>query len=213
MPRAVRNPEPGNDAEMREWIVAAMDARDEFASLRALSDTHREEHHCDVYPSADGPLLGVLAAGVRTRALEIGCGLGYSALWIAHGAGEDALVQTIEHDAMHARIAIQQLRARGFGDRVQVLVGRSSELLPALEAPYDFGFFDGDPEGCLADLDQLTRLVRPGGLLVSSNLFLGRYVPGASWLAESAEYRRRILSEPHWRTAFLPNGKAVSIRR
>jgi predicted O-methyltransferase YrrM len=85
-------------------------------------------------------------------------------------------------------------------------------LLLALQESYDFAFLDGDPEGCLADLDQFTRLLRPGGLLVSSNLFLGRYVSGASWLAQTAEYRRRLLTERHWGTAFLPNGKAISVR-
>jgi predicted O-methyltransferase YrrM len=74
MPRNIRDLEPTTDAEMHEWIAAAMDAQDVFASLRVLSDRHREEHGCDVYPSADGPLLGVLAAMARPlRALEIGC--------------------------------------------------------------------------------------------------------------------------------------------
>jgi predicted O-methyltransferase YrrM len=199
---------------MQDWIAAAMISGDEFGSLRALSDGHRAEHGCELYPSADGPLVGVLAAIAQPRrALEVGCGLGYSALWIARGAGEHAVVETIERDREHARIAVEQASERGYGGRVEVLVGESADLLRGMEPFYDFAFFDGDPEACLTDLEHLTRLIRPDGVLVSSNLFLGRYVPGATWLSESAEYRRRILEDPRWQTAFLSNGKAVSVRQ
>ncbi|HEX6032109.1 MAG TPA: class I SAM-dependent methyltransferase [Tepidiformaceae bacterium] len=206
--------EPANDAEMAEWIAAVTDGQDAFADVRALSDRHREEHGCDVYPSGGGPLLGALAGMVRpVRALEVGCGLGYSALWIAHGGGEQCWVQTIEADPGHAEIAKAQLRLHGFDVAVEVLQGRSSEVLRELNGPYDFAFFDGDPEGCLSDLDQFGRTLRPGGVLVSSNLFLARHVVDASWIPEVAAYRRRLLSDPAWQTAFLPNGKAVSVRR
>ena len=51
-----------------------------------------------------------------------------------------------------------------------------------------------------------------GGTLITSNLFLGVYVPDAPWLADAAEYRRRILDEPWLRTVFMPDGKALSVR-
>ena len=44
---------------------------------------------------------------------------------------------------------------------------------------------------------QMRRRALPdsGGTLVTSNLFLGVYVPDAPWLATAAEYRRRILED------------------
>jgi len=50
------------------------------------------------------PILAVLAATIRAeRILEVGCGLGYSALCLAHGSG--ALVETIDRDPEHVRLA------------------------------------------------------------------------------------------------------------
>lgn len=45
-----------------------------------------------------------------------------------------------------------------------------------------------------------------------SNLFLGRYMPDAPWLAEVGRYREWLLDDRRWVTSFLSNGKAVSVR-
>jgi predicted O-methyltransferase YrrM len=81
-----------------------------------------------------------------------------------------------------------------------------------LRGPYDLTFVDCDPDAYLTLLDLLPQRVRPGGLLVSSNLFLGQYgdIPG---LEVTAAYRARILDDGDWRTSFLPGGKALSVRR
>ena len=210
---ATNGPEPATDAEMAAWIGAAMRDVDRFSAVRESSDAHRLVHGCELYPSAEGPLLGVLArASNALRAIELGCGLGYSALWLASGLGDSGIVDTVEVDSSHVELAMGFVRDAGMAGRVRVLTGASIDILPSLSVPYDLAFFDGDLDDCLQDLDQLERLVRPGGLLISSNLFLGRYVPDAPWLEKATEYRLRLLDSGVWQTAFLPGGKALSVR-
>jgi predicted O-methyltransferase YrrM len=62
-------------------------------------------------------------------------------------------------------------------------------------------------------LDHARRLLRPGGVLISSNLFLGQYVPDLPDLPQMAEYRRRLLDDERFLTAFAPNGLAISVFR
>ena len=60
---------------------------DPFANILSTTNTHRAQHGCGAYPYDKGTLLGVLAAAVKaTRIIEVGTALGYSALWLAHGA-------------------------------------------------------------------------------------------------------------------------------
>src|SRR5262245_14108719 len=60
---------------------------DLFGEVRAQTLRHRAQHGCGAYPFADGSILGVIAAAVAAkRVLELGCALGYTALWFAHGA-------------------------------------------------------------------------------------------------------------------------------
>jgi predicted O-methyltransferase YrrM len=206
--------EPTNAEAVRAWI--AEHAHDRFADVRRASEEHRAAHGpgCSVYPTASGPLLGVLAAAVGARRiLELGCGLGYSALCLAAGAGRDATVETIEHDPTHAALAREHVAANEPNGRIAVLEGRGAEILPTLAAPYDLVFCDGDPDEFAVDLPQFERLLESGGLLVSANLFLGQYVPDLPSLPQAAEYRRSLLDATRWTTAFVPGGMAVSVKK
>jgi predicted O-methyltransferase YrrM len=208
--------EPTSQAAVADWIRTQTRARDRYASVYDASEQHRVEHggECDVYPSASGPLLGALAAVARaTRILEVGCGLGYSALWLADGAGSGGTVETCERDSVHAGIARRHLDAHDAGRRITIHTGRAIDVLAGLRGEYDLIFADGDPGEYLADLEHFMRLLKTGGTLITSNLFLGVYVPDAPWLADAAEYRRRILDDPRLRTVFLPDGKALSVRQ
>ena len=207
--------EPTSSEAVAAWIRTQTRAHDRYAAVFDASEQHRIEHGdgCDVYPSSSGPLLGAIAAAAGARRiLEVGCGLGYSALWLADGAGPDGTVETCEKSTLHAELARRHFDANDASSRIVIHQGRALDVLANLHEPYDLIFADGDPDEYLADLDHFLRLLRPGGTLVTSNLFLGVYVPDAPWLADAAKYRARILDDPRLRTVFLPDGKALSVR-
>src|SRR5207244_2790416 len=124
-------------------VTAQRASHDIFQPIRAATDTHRARHGCGAYPYANGPLLGVLAASVGARRiLELGCALGYTALWLAHGAPE-AIVDTIERDSDHVRLARKHIESRGMTARIAVHEGEFEKVLGTLEPAYDVAFFDG----------------------------------------------------------------------
>lgn len=202
--------EPTSDLEAREWIRHHLGDADLFREIAWETERHRASHGCDAYTSDDGPLLGVLARAVQaTRVLEVGTALGYTAAWLAYGA-QAAQVDTIESDPSHAEQAKAQLLRAGVADRVRVHVGRSPRVLADFDPPYDLVFYDASVP-TPGELDVFHRLLRPAGLLVTSNLFLGRHVPDLPGLEEGAAYRRRLLNPEHWLTAFA-DLKGVSVR-
>ena len=206
--------EPKSAEAVIEWIAKHTQSSDRFAYVAEKYESHRDQHGCfDVYPFPNGPLLGTLAAasGAR-RLLEVGCGLGYSGLWLAYGTGPQGILETIERDEEHAKIARDHFKAEGLDDRIKILLGLGTHILPALQGTYDLIYFDTDPAESLIDLEQFERLLRPGGLLMSANLFLGQYAPDLPGLDKTAEYRLRILDSDRWLTAYLPDGTALSIR-
>jgi predicted O-methyltransferase YrrM len=201
--------EPTSTEEVRAWIDE--NVLDRYGHVKEASERHREEHcgDCTVYPTSSGPLLGVLAAATGARrVLELGTGLGYSSLWLAHAG---AHVDTVEQDEQHAGLARATFERENAD--IDVLVGAGAAVLPRLVPGYDLVFSDGEPVEFEEDLDEFERLLRAGGLLVSANLFLGQYSADVEGLEQAEEYRRRILDEERWATAVLKDGLALSVRR
>jgi predicted O-methyltransferase YrrM len=206
--------EPTSPETVAAWIDTAQCEHDPFERVRRASHEHREKHGpgCTVYPTSSGPLLAVLAATIRAeRILEVGCGLGYSALCLAHGSG--ALVETIERDAEHERLAELEIARAGDGGRIRVISGQAAEILPSLSGPYDLIFSDADPEEMPISLDHFLRLLRPRGLLVSANLFLAQFVTDLPGIEQMAQYRKRIVDDERLLTAIVPGGLALSCLR
>jgi len=176
---------------------------DPYAAIRAATDAHRARHGCRTYPFSEGPLLGVIAAATDAkRIVELGTALGYTALWLAHGA-RNAHIDTIERDPVHVGIARENFAAAGFGPRIAVCEGDFESVLPTLTPSYDLGFFDGFGPS-LMHLGEMRRLLRPRGVLVSTNLDVGR----------GDQYRAALADPTQWLTSFAAEGgrTAISIK-
>jgi predicted O-methyltransferase YrrM len=177
---------------------------DPFAEVRTQTLRHRAQHGCGTYPFEDGAILGVIAAAVApARVLELGCALGYTSLWFAHGA-KQAQVETVELDGEHVRLARENFAAFGVADRVTVHQGEFAKVLPTLAPGYDLAFFDGfapTPDY----LHAFERLVRPRGVLISSNLHFRD--------ADTRAYRDLLFEGGAWLTAAIADGDtAMSVR-
>lgn len=204
--------EPMSEKAVAEWVASANASVDRFADVYRRTEQHRLAHGCALVPTSFGPFLGALSkAAGPLRILEVGTGLGYSALSLAWGA-RGGLVDTIEQDETHAVEASAMADEKGFGSRVTVYEGHSDQVLPTLRDGYDFAHFDGDARGSLAALAQFERLLRMDGLLVSAGLFPGVVLNEPPNLAEVAAYRTRLLDGEVWSTSFLPGGIALSLR-
>ena len=213
---ALPSGEPDSPEAVRRWVAEQTVARDPFAHVYRASEDHRQRHGptCTVYPTGSGPLVATLVAATHaSRILEVGCGLGYSALWLTFGSAPDGHVETIEQDASHVELARRHFDQEGYGQRITIHEGTGDSVLPQLSGPYEFIFCDGDIDEYLVDLDHFLRLLELGGLLVTANLFLGQHDPDIPALDQAAAYRQRILDERRLVTAFLPTGLALSVRK
>jgi predicted O-methyltransferase YrrM len=123
--------------------------------------------------------------------LELGTALGYTALWFAKGA-PDAVIDTIERDGDHARLAREQVEAHGLTGHIVVHKGEFAAVLRGLDPGYDVAFFDGfTPSRPL--LKEMRRLLRARGLLISANLTH----------AGSDAYLAALQEKKSWLTAFI----------
>ena len=212
---------------------------DRFARVYEASNAHREEHalilaggvrQCGVYPS-EAVKMRVLAALVQAvgakRLLEIGCGLGYSALWLADAASSGATVDTIDRFPEHTQLASGFVAEFELSQRVRVLLGEGGDILAGLNGPYDFihddGWFGHQPEY----YHRVVELLRHGGLWVLSNWFLleqaitGKTTmdwaqfAGPRWGEDIKAYARALTSDPRLYVSYImqPSWVALAFKR
>jgi predicted O-methyltransferase YrrM len=173
---------------------------DPFSKVREATLAHRARHDCGAYPYDNGALLGALAASANARrVLELGTALGYTALWFAYGA-RDAVIDTIEREPEHVRLAREQVEAHGMAGHIVVHEGEFLDVLRRLDPGYDVAFFDGfTPSRPL--LKDLRRLLRARGLLVSANLTH----------AGADAYLAALHEKKSWLTAFIDEERETAL--
>jgi predicted O-methyltransferase YrrM len=115
-------------------------------------------------------------AGVRPArdVVELGSGIGYSALWLLAGMHHRGMLTTIEVDADRQARAQRVLGRAGHGQRVRSILGAALTVLPKLaDHAYDLVFIDATPSEYPDYLRHATRLLRPGGLLIADHVMRG----------------------------------------
>ena len=220
-----------SDSERLSSYVLGLYGEDPYAHVYRASEEHREAHgeQCGVYPSSPLSMRLVsllIRATAAKRILEIGCGLGYSALHLAAAADPDGSVDTIDRFPEHVSLALENVSAAGFSQRIRILQGEADNVLPTLSGPYDLVYDDGWFVQEPAYLETMLDLIRPGGLLVMSNWFplqdavLGHSeidwsgFSGPDWADRIQAYARKLATHPRLHLAFaLPRlGLAVKTR-
>ena len=178
---------------------------DPFRDIQAGTDAHRAAHACWAYPYDDGRKLGAVAAATGAqRVLELGTALGYTALWLAHGA-PGAVVDTSERDPDHVRLARENISSLGDSERVRVHQGDFDVVLPTLSPGYNIVFFDGYAP-TMPIMDEVKRLIDPRGVLISANLNLGG--------GDGPAYKSVLADESEWHTIYADDREetAISLR-
>lgn len=109
-------------------------------------ETHLKTiHHRMISGHTQGKFLEMLTRMISpSRVLEIGTFTGYSALSIAAGLTDNAIIDTIEADEELEEISSAFFRRSPHGNRIVQHFGPALEIAPKLGCVYDMVFIDGD---------------------------------------------------------------------
>lgn len=128
--------------------------------------------------SHQGKFLSLLARSTNAKnILEVGLLGGYSTIWLA-SASPAVKITTIEYSAKHAEVARKNFEHAGIADRVEIIVGSGTDVLPKLveevkagkRPTYDFFFIDADKENNWTYVDCAANMARSNALIVVDNV-------------------------------------------
>jgi predicted O-methyltransferase YrrM len=139
------------------------------------------EHEVPISDPEVGRFLQILTRLVGAeRVLEVGTAIGYGTVCMARGSAM-ARVVTIDRDSEALTRARDYLGRAGLLDRVELLEGEASRLLPELEGTFDLVYLDGDKTEYRRCLDLALPKLRVGGAVVVDNLLF------KGWVADPGE--------------------------
>lgn len=109
--------------------------------------------------------------------LELGLLGGYSTIWLANSS-PSVKITTVEVNENNARVAKENLQNAGVLDRVEVIVGSGTDVMPQLvqevkdgkRQPYDFTFIDADKMNNWPYINWFCQMAEPNAAIIVDNV-------------------------------------------
>ena len=136
-------------------------------------DNIRREARANFVPIIRDETINLLTTLIRMnqpkRILEVGAAVGFSACLMASVA-RDANIVTIENYEPRIPIANNNIKNMGFENRITLIEGDATEVLPTLDGPFDFVFMDAAKGQYINFWPEIKRLTKDGGIIVTDNV-------------------------------------------
>lgn len=162
----------------------------------------------------------LLAVKKPASILEVGCAIGFSALFMSEYAPAGCKITTIEKYEKRIPIARENFKRAGKEADITLLEGDALEWLQKLDGPYDLIFMDAAKGQYIRFLPEVLRLMPVGGILLSDNVLQDGDVIQSRYAVtrrnrtihtRMREYLYELKHHPLLETAILPVGDGVTI--
>jgi len=167
-------------AEIHERVAAFLDRAYASETVLDAAGAPLEILPHSIQRRAGEALRDLAMAEGAVRTLEVGLALGISALFLCQavleGGGRHTAIDPFQEESWNGA-GLRTLRDAGVTDVVDVIEEESQLALPRMVSEgreFDLGFVDGDHrfEGVFLDLYYMTRLLRPGGVVVVDDMWM-----------------------------------------
>lgn len=153
-----------------DYIIQHIDKEPDY--LKAL---YRDTHVKLLRPRMasghlQGRMLKIFVQMIRPKqVLEIGTYSGYSALCLAEGLEEGALLHTFEINDEQEDFTRPWLEHSPYADKIRFYIGDALELLPEMDIVFDLAFVDGDKRKYVEYYELVLKMLAPGGYIIADN--------------------------------------------
>ena len=182
---------------------------------KLLNDIYRSTWLNHLYPRMcsghlQGRILKTLTAIKNPRrVLELGTFTGYSALSIAEGLSDGAVLHTVEIDDELTDELTTLFASTPLGDKINLHIGDALQLIPSLGEEWDMVYIDADKRLYRQYLDMLLPTLSPNALIIADNTLWGGKVahPDAASDAQTKailDFNDYVAHHPRLSTVILP---------
>lgn len=175
----------------------------------------REEEHPIVSKDAGHFLNLMVKITGAQKILEIGCSIGFSAMWMATALPPDGRLDTLEINKETADKAQKFFVMANVDNKVYIHVGSAIELIPELEGPYDILFIDAAKQQYKDYIRLALPKLKQGGLILVDNLLWSGKVanknvpPDDKMTLAIQDFNEYFMKHPEMETTILTIGDGL----
>lgn len=154
------------------------------------------------------------------KILEIGTAVGYSAICFSVYLQEDGWIDTIERDEERVQEAKENIEKVGVADKIHILEGDATQILPTMQENYDMVFIDAAKGKYPFFLKEALRMLSTNGIIVADNVLYKGYVMGdynkhkqRTAVRNLREYLGEVTQNPNLETKVLEVGDGLAITK
>ena len=166
-------------------------------------------------------LKQIITVAAPKKIIEIGTGVGYSGLLMLKNS--NAALYTIDFSEKNLAYARANFEKCGYSNRITIISGDASDIVPMLTGGADFIFLDG-PKGRYQEYyPYLKNLLCSGGILLCDNVLYSGRITGEAETPHSKQtitdrlniFFEQLRSDSDMVTSVLPigDGMSLSIKR
>lgn len=117
-----------------------------------------------------GRMLKMFVRMIRPKqVLEIGTYSGYSALCMAEGLEEGAMLHTFEINDEQEDFTRPWLEKSAYADKIKFYIGDALELVPRMNIVFNMAFVDGDKRKYMEYYEMVLPKLSAGGYMIADN--------------------------------------------
>lgn len=206
--------------ELDDYILRHIDAEGKY-----LADLYRATHVKLLRPRmASGHLQGrMLKMFVRMirpkQVLEIGTYSGYSALCLAEGLEDGAMLHTFEINDEQEDFTRPWLENSPWADKIRFYIGDALEMVPQMNIVFDLAFVDGNKRFYVDYYEMILKKMNAGGYIIADNTLWDGHVletDSSHTDAQTAGIKRfndLVAADPRVEKVILPLRDGLTIIR
>ena len=151
------------------------------------------------------------------KVLEVGMAIGFSGIFIARALKMRGKLTTIEKSLPNINLARSNFTEAGIVNKVEIIPGDATKVLPELEGPFDMAFLDAQKEEYKDYLKYTIELMNPGGVIIVDNLLWHGQTAGGPAISEKyaaatkalVKFNKHFINHPDLISTILPVGDGI----
>lgn len=197
--------------DIERYMSSLLPARD---AVLAEMESQAAKRKIPIVGPAVGRVLAqlVMISGAR-RIFELGSAIGYSTIWLAGAAGQQAEVHYSDGSEENAREARGYFARAGVTSAVHVHVGDALASLAGTSGEFDLIFNDVDKDGYPAVLDVVPKRLKRGGLFITDNTLWHERVLDPRETTDYAvlNFNKKLYESSQFFTTLLPLRDGITV--